>query len=68
MPEWSYFFSPENVMLSLGIILLFRIFDIAKPWPVAQSQELPNGWGVTIDDLLAAIYVNVIVGLFALLF
>ena len=31
----------------------------AKPWPVYQSQSLPGGWGVTIDDLLAAVYVNV---------
>ncbi len=68
MPDWSYFFSSENVMRSVGIVLLFRIFDIAKPWPIGQSQELPNGWGVTIDDLLAAIYVNVIVGLYVLLF
>ena len=68
MPDWSYFFSSENVMWSVGIVLLFRIFDIAKPWPIGQSQELPNGWGVTIDDLLAAIYVNVIVGLYVLLF
>jgi phosphatidylglycerophosphatase A len=68
MPDWSYFFSSENVMWSVGIVLLFRIFDIAKPWPIGKSQELPNGWGVTIDDLLAAIYVNVVVGLYVLLF
>ena len=40
------------------IFILFRIFDIAKPWPVKQSQDFRTGWGVTIDDLLAAIYVN----------
>ena len=68
MPDWSYFFSSENVMWSVGIVLLFRIFDIAKPWPIGQSQELPNGWGVTIDDLLAAVYVNVIMGLYVILF
>ncbi|MDX1953554.1 MAG: phosphatidylglycerophosphatase A [Verrucomicrobiota bacterium] len=38
--------------------ILFRIFDIWKPWPVRQSQRLPNGWGITVDDLLAALYVN----------
>jgi len=38
--------------------VLFRIFDILKPWPVRQSQALPGGWGVTVDDLLAAGYVN----------
>ena len=41
-------------------MLLFRLFDIAKPWPIGPSQALPGGWGVTIDDLLAALYVNII--------
>lgn len=38
---------------------LFRLFDIWKPWPIRASQKLPGGWGITIDDLLAAIYVNI---------
>ena len=31
----------------------FRIFDIAKPWPIKQLEKLPGPWGVIIDDLLA---------------
>lgn len=34
--------------------VLFRIFDIWKPWPVCQSQKLPGGWGIVADDVLAA--------------
>jgi phosphatidylglycerophosphatase A len=34
---------------------------MAKPWPVFQSQSLPGGWGVTIDDVLASVYVNLVV-------
>jgi len=37
---------------------------VLKPWPVRQSQSLPGGWGVTMDDLLAAAYVNVAVLMF----
>lgn len=37
----------------------FRLFDIAKPWPVRQSQRFPGGWGVVADDVLAAAWVNV---------
>lgn len=44
-----------------GILLAFRFFDILKPWPVRQSQNLPGGWGVTCDDVLAAVYVNLTV-------
>ncbi len=38
----------------------FRAFDIAKPWPIRRSQYLGGGLGITIDDLLAAVYVNLI--------
>jgi phosphatidylglycerophosphatase A len=43
------------------VFALFRFFDVLKPWPVRQSQSLPGGWGVTIDDVLAALYVNLAV-------
>lgn len=44
----------------LVVFVLFRIFDITKPWPVRQTQNLPGGWGVTADDLAAACYVNLV--------
>jgi phosphatidylglycerophosphatase A len=44
-----------------GVFVAFRLFDVWKPWPVRQSQTLAGGWGVTIDDALAAVYVNVVV-------
>ena len=38
----------------LGALALFRIFDIAKPWPVSLlERSLPGGWGVVADDLMA---------------
>lgn len=40
--------------------VLFRLFDIWKPWPVRQAQRLPGGWGVVLDDVLAAVYVNLV--------
>jgi phosphatidylglycerophosphatase A len=39
------------------LFALFRLFDILKPWPIRQSQRLPGGWGVTVDDALAALAV-----------
>jgi len=36
--------------------LLFRFFDIAKPWPIRKLEKLPSGWGILADDLMAAIY------------
>ena len=31
----------------------FRVFDIAKPWPISRLERLPGGWGIMADDLLA---------------
>ena len=36
--------------------VLFRVFDVLKPFPVGVSQRLPGGWGVVVDDLLAGLY------------
>lgn len=36
--------------------LLFRLFDISKPWPVKRLEKLPGGWGVMVDDLMAGLY------------
>jgi phosphatidylglycerophosphatase A len=45
--NWKY--------LLLGLIL-FRVFDIWKPFPVRRVESLPRGWGIMADDWLAAIY------------
>jgi phosphatidylglycerophosphatase A len=46
-PNWKY--------LLLGFIL-FRVFDIWKPFPARQAESLPGGWGIMADDWVAAIY------------
>ena len=61
LPPLAFFFSARTWPLTLGVFALFRFFDVLKPWPVRQSQSLPGGWGVTIDDVLAAVYVNLAV-------
>ena len=47
----------KDVALLLAAFLLFRVFDILKPWPVHASESwLPSGWGIMIDDVLAGIW------------
>ena len=36
--------------------LVFRVFDIIKPWPVERLEALPGGLGVMADDLMAGAY------------
>jgi phosphatidylglycerophosphatase A len=60
-PDAQYFFSAGVWPITVGVFLLFRLFDILKPWPLRLSQSAPGGVGVVLDDLLAALYVNAIV-------
>jgi phosphatidylglycerophosphatase A len=45
--------------VALGFIL-FRFFDIVKPWPVRQSERLKGGVGIVVDDLLAGLYAHLV--------
>jgi phosphatidylglycerophosphatase A len=60
LPESRFFLTGQGAAIALAGFAAFRLFDIWKPWPVRQSQSLAGGWGVTVDDFLAALYVNVI--------
>ena len=48
--------------LLLGF-LLFRLFDVWKPFPIRQSQELKGGWGIVVDDVLAGVYAVIVLAL-----
>lgn len=43
--------------------LLFRIFDIAKPWPVRRLERIPGGAGIVADDLAAALFSGAVLAL-----
>lgn len=60
-PAPEIFLSGHAWRMAAGVFVAFRFFDVVKPWPVFQSQSLPGGWGVTVDDALAAAYVNGVV-------
>ena len=44
--------APDWRLVLTGFVA-FRLFDIWKPFPIRQSQKLPAGWGIVVDDLLA---------------
>lgn len=46
-PDWQHI---------AAAFLLFRIFDIWKPFPVRQLENLPEGWGIVFDDVAAGLY------------
>ena len=53
-PDWSH---------ALFALLLFRFFDIWKPWPIRLLEQLPAGKGIMLDDVAAGI-LALAVGLF----
>jgi phosphatidylglycerophosphatase A len=60
----SVAFLPKTfTFLFLGF-LLFRIFDIGKPLFIGEVQKIKGGLGVTIDDVIAGIFTNVILQIF----
>jgi phosphatidylglycerophosphatase A len=54
LPAWHEPLSGKGLVMTALCFVAFRVLDIAKPWPIRWSQRLPGGWGVTIDDVLAA--------------
>ncbi len=60
-----FLFNPyvyQNTKSSLLFILLgfllFRLFDITKPFGIKTLERLPGGFGIVLDDVMAAIYAN----------
>jgi phosphatidylglycerophosphatase A len=46
-PDWRY---------GLISLVLFRLFDITKPFPIRRIENLPEGWGIVLDDVAAGLY------------
>jgi phosphatidylglycerophosphatase A len=45
-PDWPH---------ALLALLLFRVFDIWKPWPIRRLEKLPEGTGIVVDDVAAGV-------------
>jgi phosphatidylglycerophosphatase A len=49
---------PMSVVSLRAVVVgfvLFRLFDMLKPWPVRNFEKLPGGWGIVLDDVAAGI-------------
>ena len=55
--QWiTLLFCPADWRHGLIALILFRLFDITKPFPVRQLERLPEGWGIVFDDVGAGLY------------
>ena len=55
-------FPPTVAVLAVGLVL-FRIFDIIKPFPARASERAVGGIGVMVDDLIAALYALAVIAI-----
>ena len=50
---------PVNIYGAIVGFVIFRLFDVIKPWPANRLEALPGGLGMMADDAMAGIYGNV---------
>ena len=60
-------FIPMRPVFVILAFVLFRVFDIAKPFGIRRIEKMDSPWGVVLDDVLAAVYANLLVQLIAIL-
>jgi phosphatidylglycerophosphatase A len=51
---------PVGITGALVGFFLFRVFDVVKPFPAAQSESLPGGYGIMVDDVVAGLYAHLV--------
>jgi len=53
--------------LMLAAFLLFRFFDVLKPFLIKKAEKFSQGWGVMLDDIMAGLYSAIIINLYLLI-
>ena len=56
----TLFLNPVGWFGALAGFILFRIFDVIKPYPANRLEQLHGGIGVMADDAMAAVYANLV--------
>jgi phosphatidylglycerophosphatase A len=54
---------PSTPAVLIAGFVLFRLFDIVKPFPAGASQRATGGIGVMVDDLIAGLYALVVIAI-----
>jgi phosphatidylglycerophosphatase A len=64
----SLYLLPASPGYIISAFLLFRFFDIVKPFPIRKLENLPGSKGIMLDDITAGVYTNLILQIFNMLF
>ncbi len=60
LPFWVIASAGELALFTMSGFLLFRVFDVVKPWPVSRLERLDGGLGVMADDLGAGLLAGLV--------
>jgi phosphatidylglycerophosphatase A len=59
----TLFLLPFSWKMIIAGFLIFRIFDVLKPFPAGRAEKLHGGWGIMMDDVLCGVYGNILLRL-----
>ena len=57
-------FIPLSITNIVAGFLLFRFFDITKPYPLRNLEKLKDGYGIVLDDVAAGLWANAVLQIF----
>jgi len=63
----ALFLVPASWLPVLLSFLLFRLFDVVKPYPIRRLERLEEGLGIMADDVLAGLYAGILVHVYLIL-
>lgn len=56
-------FVEQGIWPIVVAFLLFRLFDIWKPFPISRAEAFPGAWGIMADDLIAGVFAGILLRL-----
>ena len=63
-----FYNEPVKIVYIIIGFLIFRGFDIVKPFPIRRLENLKGGWGIMMDDIVAGVYSNIVLSSIILFF
>ena len=64
----SLLFLPKQIVISILAFIIWRTFDIVKPFPAKNLEKLEGGLGIMIDDVVSGLYSLIVLQIFLYFF
>jgi phosphatidylglycerophosphatase A len=61
-----FLLNPDWFLLGIGFVL-FRALDILKPFVIKRAENIPGGWGIMMDDVIAGLITSIVLNFYLIL-